>query len=135
MAYKQPLTTTSWTPTITFGGGSTGITYSTQTGVYTRIGNIVFYQFNIVLTNKGSSTGNVMISGIPFSANGAWEGTLRSANLTYTGTSVTIQSNATVLNLINSLTGSSGAALTDTAFSNNTSLIGSGTYQISGVST
>src|SRR6185436_11644706 len=51
-----------------FGGGTTGITYSTQTGQYTQIGNIVYYLINIVLTSKGSSTGTAQISGLPVTA-------------------------------------------------------------------
>ena len=56
----------TWTPTITFGGGSTGITYAVNSGTYTRIGRLVTGRFIIVLSNKGSSTGDVDIVGLPF---------------------------------------------------------------------
>jgi len=56
----------TWTPTIKFGGASTGITYTTQTGTYTKIGNLVRITANIVLSNKGSSTTYAEIYGIPF---------------------------------------------------------------------
>ena len=57
-----------WTPSITFGGGSTGITYSLQEGYYTRIGDTVFISGQLTLTAKGSSTGTALISGLPFTS-------------------------------------------------------------------
>jgi predicted aconitase with swiveling domain len=56
----------TFTPAMTFGGGSTGITYSTQTGFYTRIGRIVHIDIALVFTSKGSSTGTAVITGLPF---------------------------------------------------------------------
>jgi hypothetical protein len=55
-------------PTITFGGASVGVTYNaTFTGAtYTKIGNRVCVTGYILLTNKGSSTGDVGISNLPF---------------------------------------------------------------------
>ncbi len=58
----------TFTPTVSFGGGSTGITYSYQNGVYTKIGNVVYVRVGFVFTNKGSSTGFVLVSGFPFAA-------------------------------------------------------------------
>ena len=55
----------SWTPAMTFGGGNTGLTGS-FTGVYTRVGRLVTATFQITLTNKGSSTGTLAITGLPF---------------------------------------------------------------------
>jgi len=57
----------TWTPDVAFGGASVGITYTTQTGSYRRIGNMVFVQINIVLTSIGSSTGVTTIS-LPIAA-------------------------------------------------------------------
>jgi len=58
--------TGTWTPTLTFGGGSTGIVYTFQQGRYTRIGNIVHYHIFLQISNKGTSTGNAVVSGFPF---------------------------------------------------------------------
>ena len=58
----------SWTPSITLGGGSTGMTYSRQEGHYTKIGRQVFAQFRITLTAKGSSSGQLRINGLPFTS-------------------------------------------------------------------
>lgn len=58
----------TWTPTIEFGGGTTGITYSFQNGLYTKIGNICKISGVITLSNKGTSTGVATIEGAPFTA-------------------------------------------------------------------
>ncbi len=56
----------SWSPALTFGSASVGITYSVQSGSYTKIGNLVTGRFIIVLSNKGSSTGSAAITGLPY---------------------------------------------------------------------
>ena len=56
----------TWTMGVSFGGGTTGITYSANTGYYTKIGNIVTVSGFLVLTSKGTSTGNAVITGLPF---------------------------------------------------------------------
>ena len=56
----------NWTPVLDFGGGSTGITYGTQSARYTKIGRMVYFSFRIYLTSKGSSTGHAHVSGFPF---------------------------------------------------------------------
>jgi hypothetical protein len=66
-----PYETGSWTPTLEFGGGSTGITYSTQIGSYTLIGRVVHFVFTIVLTSKGTDTGGAAIEGLPYTKGGA----------------------------------------------------------------
>ena len=61
----------TWTPMLSFGGGSVGISYATApVGYYTRVGRLVHVQFGFKLNNKGSSTGDVGISGLPFSISG-----------------------------------------------------------------
>ena len=60
----------TFTPGITFGGGSTGITYTTQTGDYTKIGRMVVGSIQVTLSAKGSSTGVMAITGLPFATAG-----------------------------------------------------------------
>ena len=60
----------SFTPTLTFGGGSTGMTFSAQNGRYTKIGNMCTVYVEMNLSNKGSSTGSVVYGGLPFTAAG-----------------------------------------------------------------
>ena len=56
----------TWTPTFAFGGGTTGVTYSTNVGTYIKVGRLVTLWCYLVLTNKGSSTGAAVIRGMPF---------------------------------------------------------------------
>lgn len=60
---------TTFTPVVAFGGASVGITYTTQYGYYLRIGNLVTVWVDIVLSNKGSSTGTMSITGLPYANN------------------------------------------------------------------
>lgn len=112
----------SFTPAMAFGGGTTGITYSTQAGFYCKIGEFVWTQLTIVLTNKGSSTGAATITGFPFSNNvqsvtvGVMGGNANMASLTspvngtITGTTVSLFDH-----------GATGqTAIDDTNFANNT---------------
>ena len=64
----------TWTPALEFGGGTTGITYTTQTGNYVRAGALVYVHFSIVLSSKGSSTGAATITGLPFAGGGVAPG-------------------------------------------------------------
>lgn len=55
----------TFTPTITFGGTSTGITYSSQNGYYTQTGNVITFSIYILLSSKGVDTGAAVIQGFP----------------------------------------------------------------------
>jgi hypothetical protein len=54
----------TWTPAYVGSGGGSA-TYSTQVGSYTRIGNRVFFESDLILTGSTLS-GNITISGLPF---------------------------------------------------------------------
>ena len=56
----------TFTPTLTFGGASVGITYAVNSGSYTKVGRLVTGRFIIVLSSKGSSVGGASILGLPF---------------------------------------------------------------------
>ena len=64
----------TFTPTLAFGGASTGITYAVNSGSYTKIGRLVTGRFVMVLSDKGSATGGATIEGLPFTVNGDWIG-------------------------------------------------------------
>lgn len=124
--------TSTFTPALNFGGGSTGITYSTQTGHYSQLGNLVFFAISIALTSIGSDTGEVTITGLPVSAARAAAFSLAPQNITYASTVIATVSvlTPTILNLYQSVSGSPHAALDDTNFSNTSSLIISGVYMV-----
>ena len=61
----------AWTPNIQIGGSSSGITYTTQLGQYVKMGGVVFFYCNVVLSSKGSNSGDVTISNMPVSTGAA----------------------------------------------------------------
>lgn len=54
--------THEFTPSLEFGGSTTGVTYSSQFGEYTRKGNMVYVRGGFTLTSKGSATGAARVS-------------------------------------------------------------------------
>lgn len=123
----------TFTPAITFGGAAVGVVYTTQSGRYTKIGNAVTIQIYILISNKGSSTGAWVVTGLPFtsSASGTYNmfammvqaNGLSGAGLAYNPagtTTVTLAENATGII----------AALTDTKALNNSLIAIGGTYYV-----
>ena len=121
----------SFTPVLNFGGANTGITYSVQTGLYSRIGNIVTFYVIVILTSKGSATGNATVTGFPFaprsSGNPAFS--LFLENVTFTNTPICFLSGTTMqLKQLNSAAGAS--YLTDASFTNTSDFIITGSYLV-----
>jgi len=56
----------TWSPGLSFGGGTTGLTYTTQTGFYTKIGRLVQCGGTVIVDDVGSSTGAAKLTGLPF---------------------------------------------------------------------
>jgi hypothetical protein len=128
----------TWTPTLNFAGGTTGITYAAvRSGRYTKVGRIVTVSFAIILTSKGSSTGNANISGLPFASfnNGgacpAYAGTLAiedGMSSMPTGTYCMPWSDSSLYLRVNG--GTTYTAITDTTFTNTSAIYGSLTYEV-----
>jgi hypothetical protein len=119
----------TFTPVLTFGGGSTGITYTTQLGKYTKIGDRLFFNITILLSNKGSSAGGAVISGLPFTVA---ESTVTAAfisNMSAIGSIPQFLANSTVVDLYYQTTGSN-AQYTNGLFNNNTEILISGLYRV-----
>lgn len=53
----------NWTPNLFFGGANAGIAYGPRIGRSCKVGPLVTLWFDIALTNKGTSTGSVSITG------------------------------------------------------------------------
>lgn len=126
----------TWTPDLQFGGANTGITYTSRTGTYQKVGNRVTLKGDFVLSNKGSATGAAKIAGMPFVAASDGSGTtVVSTTSTYvTGVTATgmviviaFTANSTLLIYVNN--NGASAALSDTAFSNTSSMSFNLTYQ------
>ena len=127
----------SFTPNLTFGGASIGITYGVQAGKYWRIGDVVYITLQITLTNKGSSTGIASISNLPFaSASDSSFHDFVVGGCTATNTSGStsfyafVGSGNTILTFANCGAGNN-SSLSDTNFSNTTSIHATGFYWLS----
>jgi hypothetical protein len=113
----------TFTPTLLFGGGNTGMT-GTFTGRYTTFARLVFIDIIIILTAKGSSTGAATIGNLPFTAAAApgSTGNVVAFTLnTVAAPNAAVAAGTTTITL-RDFTGSTSVAMNDTDF-NNTSII------------
>ena len=63
--------TGTWTPTFAGSGSNPTITYSTQNGYYTKIGNLVYLTFRIGVSSTSGGSGNLYLKGFPFTISSA----------------------------------------------------------------
>jgi len=128
----------TWTPGISFGGGTTGITYSTQSGFYTKIGNTVTIWVYILLSSKGSSTGDARITNLPFTnanSQGRSEGSTFAVNYWNNFASAVtpcgyVQNNTTTIYLTNVVAATASSTLPNTVWNNTSSIFGCATYSV-----
>jgi hypothetical protein len=58
-----------WSPGLAFGGAASGIAYGTATGGrFTKVGRLCVATGTLVLTSKGSASGEAVITGLPYAA-------------------------------------------------------------------
>lgn len=121
----------SWIPTLLFGGAAVGMT-GAFSGMYRKIGALVFVSFRIVLTNKGSSTGSASLTGLPFTSSSFSPGVLvGNANVTSwpVGTYALVNNGGTSISLRSN--GTTGEVdLTNANFTNTSDIIGSAVYPV-----
>jgi len=117
----------TWTPVIGGSTGTSGQSYTTQVGHYTKIGRQVIVTFLVDLSNKGTITGDCVLSGLPFAClnnNGSGAGVISYFdNLTANVSSMSLngnQNNASAY--INHVVGSGATATVNT-----TAIIGTST--------
>ena len=121
----------AWTPTVNFGGATTGITYTRQNGRYTRVGKLVTVTWDVRLSNKGSSTGGFTLTGLPFSAEGAGGGYSASQFYFYSGFTTIKKMGTSYTNgstILSEVVDSADVAVSDAHFTNSSILFGSLTY-------
>jgi hypothetical protein len=125
----------TWTPVFQGSGGSIGSTaYSTRVGTYTKIGNVVTIGFTVVLSNKGSWSGDAYLSGLPFTSasngiqniNSVWVD-----NVTFsTQINSRIPPNEALVAFRISTSGAAGSYLQVTGCANNSGFYGIAVYQV-----
>lgn len=123
------VTKTSFTPKMTFSGASVGITYTSRSGVYQRVGNLVFVSISIVLSNKGSSSGIAAIQSLPFAVDNTYGYLCENQvqNITFAGYVDSLFNTVSIL-MASNVSGIATALLTDTSFTNTSSMIFTGWY-------
>lgn len=126
--------TGTWTPTLTFGGSSTGIVYGTQLGNYIRIGDLVIASFNLILdVSSVLPTGDAQIVGLPFTA-GILLGTCQITNMTsMTGLTGPIQGyvdSGTTLVILFEWISTGISTIDDTMFTTTSAINGVCIYQV-----
>ncbi len=127
--------TGTWTPAVTFGGGSTGITYSSQVGFYTQIGNQVYVSCRLILSNKGSSTGLAKIINLPISTGASGVGFSMAvaifSNISIAGfvsVGVICENNSTSCNVFACPATGAATQIQETGFTNTTDIRFTGCY-------
>jgi hypothetical protein len=123
----------TWTMGVSFGGNTTGITYSVSTGTYTKIGRQVTVNGYLQLTSKGTATGSAKFTGLPFTIANFNEN-YSVPSLRYTSVTFLNQFQAeggvgtTTIDLTQITNLGASSLLNDTNFANNSSIIISFTY-------
>jgi hypothetical protein len=123
----------TWTATLNFGGASVGMTYGQRTGNYTKVGRQVSATVYIELSAKGSSTGNAIVTGFPFTNGSAVRfltaGAIRTSDISYTGMmDGFLRHNTTDFELFDITEAGTSANLDNTNFSNSSTIMISVTY-------
>lgn len=121
---------TAFTPVLEFGGGTTDITYATQTGAYCQVGDLVTFEITIILTNKGSSAGNAAITGLPVAPEQFVAINLRPVVLTFTGVPIAGLSASGDVVLYDVTSGGAETILDEGDFANTTELNIAGSFVI-----
>ena len=123
----------TWTMGVSFGGASVGVTTTSNTGTYTKIGRQVTVNGYLALSSKGSSTGSARITGLPFTigaagsfycASSLWMNAVTFTNQ-FVGVGVV---NSTTISLEEITVLGAVTLLTDADFANNSEVMVSLTY-------
>jgi len=119
-----------FTPTVAFGGVSTGITYGSQFGYYVKVGQNVTFQLRVVLSNKGAAVGALSIEGLPFPI---W-GTFSSGSVGHLGSFGSLTGGVTIIPqntsiIVNQFSATGVVAVSNANLSNISDMIVAGSYR------
>ena len=121
----------TWTPAVSFGNASVGLTYADRTANYTKVGSLVTITAYILLSSKGTSTGQLIISGLPFSASNYTATASFFNRLSFADNPQTfINNNDTRIKYYEIANSGTVSTLLDSNCLNNTEIMISGTYQV-----
>lgn len=127
----------TWTPALGGSGGQSGQVYSSQAGVYVKIGKQVFASGRFVLSTLGTLTDTVRITGLPFTADSSGWGTVNiglhdalTTNVVWLGGYIDAGQSYIILHL-KTAAAATTATVAQADLSNTTQLIFSVTYRAS----
>lgn len=129
--------TGTWTPAFTASTTNPTVTYSANRyGTYIKIGHAVFFHGRIILTALTSAgSGNLRISGLPFTANGGSAGGYGNVGISYKASWTTAGPQAAIVEASNTIislyttTATAHTALTVSGLSATAEVYFSGFYQ------
>tara|TARA_B110000211_G_scaffold168254_1_gene189862 strand:+ start:2310 stop:3977 length:1668 start_codon:yes stop_codon:yes gene_type:complete len=129
----------TWTPTLTDVSNNPATLNTTNSvGVYTRIGNLVYYRVTIQITSLAStsSTSTAFIKGFPYvsaTIPGNWfrpQSTII-RNITFSGyVALHINANFNYGYLFDNISGATGGSLEFSSYANNSTITSAGVYEI-----
>jgi hypothetical protein len=119
----------TWTPVLTINNSSDGITYTSQSGTYIRIGSKIECTFFINLSSKGTNSGVVKLTGLPMTAKGLLGAV--TLNTGYVSTTLAVNVGTTTAN-INQVSNNGGGYdnLKNTNLTNLSLLYGTFSYEV-----
>ena len=117
----------TFTPELSFGSSTTGITYTARAGFYVKVGKVVHAWVYINLSSKGSATGAAAVSQFPFTSEdinvsglGNWPGAQPSRRQNESSSNFAL---TMVDNSINcAITNGAGVSVTNATFTDGTIL-------------
>jgi len=126
--------TGTWTPTLRGSTTAGTHTYAEQSGVYTRIGDLVFVTCRMSISSKDATmAGNILIAGLPFQVESSNDHALsfgQANGIAFTNQlSFYANSGESVINLINNVAGGNAALVVAAAVGATPFLIVSGVYK------
>jgi hypothetical protein len=133
-AGEQTYVEGTFTPALAFGGGTTGITYTSQSGTYTRIGRLVHVEILLLLSAKGSSTGSATITGLPLTIANTAPASIQISGMTAGVGDTLVQtlfSGGGTTMALQDISSGNAASLTDVDFTNTSLLRICGVYRTS----
>lgn len=120
-----------FTPSLSFGGGESGSTYTYRTGNYTKIGSMVHFNIYLAISTLATSggTGSASITGLPFTVGAKFTASCYPTAITSNGviSILGVQSGTSLLIMHYSTAGAAGS-VTDTRFANNSTITITGSY-------
>ena len=95
----------TWTPSFVASTTNPTVAYSEQTGIYTKVGRVVYWSLRIITSSVSGGSGNLKIDGLPFTISGSHQSSGVTFSFNWNTAAQTTFSQATSLLLQTNITG------------------------------